>query len=272
MKRLMIAFIVFILAVFVGLVLVHDPGYILLAYSHYTVEMPLWLGVIIALVLFVISHYFFRFFLSIRHASDKWQLKSKHRKLQKAHTLTGEGLLDLIEARWSAAEKNLLQGIKSSSIPVINYLGAAFCATEKENLEKRDAYLAKAHECAPDEAVGIYFVQAQLQITSKEYELAIATLKEIEKLEPKHPFLAVLQKDIFMILKEWNQVLDLLPKLKKQKYRDYDHLELEVYQRLLLEAASKPDELDAIWAIIPRYLKKNQTLKSIYGEKQKWLY
>jgi len=38
----------------VGVLIYHDPGYLLLAYGRYTVEMPLWLGVLMMLLVWLI--------------------------------------------------------------------------------------------------------------------------------------------------------------------------------------------------------------------------
>ena len=56
----------------------------------------------------------------------------------------------LIEGRWKKAEKFLLKGMNKSIEQLMNYIGAARAAHELGAYDRRDHYIQKAYEVAPD--------------------------------------------------------------------------------------------------------------------------
>jgi len=269
MKRLLTYLIVLILAILLGLVIHHNPGYVLLAYGKWTAEMPLWFALLAILIVFMILHYTFRFFVFLPQAFKRWRFKREHHLMHKAHTLTGQGILNLIEGHFSSAEKLLVKGAQESVIPVVNYLGAAVCAQQMHLYDKRDQYIAKAHAIAPDEELAVNLTQAQLQMAHQQYESALATLRYLNELEPKHGYVLKLLKDLYVKLEDWDALDELLPMLLKVKVIDKtEHLALQekIFEYQLHLASMDPKQFEMIWRNIPRSLKKQPRFAKLYEE------
>jgi HemY protein len=270
MKRLIIFLIVLFIAVVIGLMVHFDPGYVLLAYGHWTVEMPLWFALLTVIIIFLLCHYAVRLWIAIKKSGGHWHSWRARKKTQKAHTLTGRGVLFLAEAHWSKAEKLLIQGVESSEVPVINYLGAAIAAQKVCAYERRDKYISKAHKIAPEEEIAVGLTQAQLQLQHNQLESALAVLRHLYELEPSHPYVLQLLKDLYLKLKDWQHLLQLLPMLRKQKALNKEEslvLEIKIYKQQLMAAADDATKLREIWRNIPRYLRKESELAELFNPK-----
>lgn len=218
-----------------GLALKIDSGYVLLAYHKWTIEMPLWFAIVVVVILFLIIHYCIRLWIGTKNLGKHLRHRKTKKRFHKAHALTGRGLLKFIECRWAAAEKLLLKGVKSSSTSVINYLWAARAAQEQGESGRCEKYIEQAYKYAPKEEVAIGLVRAELQIKDREFELALATLRNLQDIAPKHSCVLQLLKSLYIKSGDWEKLLLLLPKLKKNKLIEknvYDKLEAEAHGHL----------------------------------------
>ena len=57
--------------------------------------------------------------------------------------------------------------------------------------------------------------QAQLQLARNQLEQCLATLLELRKKDPHHPFVLKLLHQVYLRLQDWQQLALLLPELKK---------------------------------------------------------
>src|SRR5665213_489385 len=91
---------VLVLATGLGVIVHQDPGYALFSFGDWTMEMPLW----VALILFVLSIAVLLFILWVIQVvfTSKTKVKQwwKNRQEQRARLLTYRGLLALAEGRW----------------------------------------------------------------------------------------------------------------------------------------------------------------------------
>ena len=74
--KIIYSFIVFVIAVCIGLWLKAEPGYVLISYGHWTVESTLWFVVIALAIFFVIVHYLMKIICGI------WAMPSQLRRWQ----------------------------------------------------------------------------------------------------------------------------------------------------------------------------------------------
>ncbi len=85
MRRYFAYLLLLIMAVCLGLTISTDPGYALFSYHHTTIEMPLWLACVIALIVFIILVFFLRFIDNTRillYRFSYWRQKRKFLKIQ----------------------------------------------------------------------------------------------------------------------------------------------------------------------------------------------
>ncbi len=215
-KLLIIVLLLLGLGVWIGLRTEYDPGYLLVAYQDWTAEMPLWAAAIGVLLVFLVLQLLFsvlRYVFSSKRRVKEW---NKHRLQNRAHCYTTRGMLELAEGHWDKAEENLIKGVERSDTPILNYLMAAQVAQEQGSPDRRDDYLRLAHEATENSELAIGLTQAQLQFRYGQLEEALATLRHLQTLAPKHQHVLKLLQKVYVRLQEWEPLQALLPVLRKQ--------------------------------------------------------
>lgn len=259
MIRFIFYVVVLIFAVWLGVHIHTNPGYALFSYGHWTIEMPLWIAIAFIVILFVIIHWLTRLCYFSSSMSGRVRLWSSKRRLRNAQHRTSQGLIDLSEGNWRRAEKNLVKAANDGDAPLINFLAAAKAAQEQGAYERRDNYLRKAHNINPDAKIAVELTQAQLQIHHKQLEQAVATLRHLRELSPKHSFVLKLLKSVYFELKDWKSLIDLMPELRRAQVDDplvLNDLEELAYRNILTDANIKePETVETLWNALPKNLK-----------------
>ena len=146
MRKLLIALILILLAIWIGFLIHQDSGYVLVSYHGYTMETSLWFTIICLVVIFFILYMLLRLTKNTRLIGGKYQKWDKKRKSEKARDLTNKGLCDLAEGNWSEAQSNLKKAAKHHPNPLINHLNAARAAHAAQDYDARDEHLRNAHK------------------------------------------------------------------------------------------------------------------------------
>ncbi|MFU8798282.1 MAG: heme biosynthesis protein HemY [Gammaproteobacteria bacterium] len=257
MRRLLTLLFILGASTWLGLQISKDPGYALFAYKLWTVEMPLWMVLILFVLAFAILYFFLRLLSqtgAIGRRFRAWRTQRRHRR---SINLTSRGLIELAEGRWGEGEGKLLRAAKNSETPLINYLAAARAAQELGAYDRRDEYLRLAHDTTPDAEIAIGIVQAELQIQRQQFEQALATLTHIREIVPHHTVVLKLLKDLYFQLRDWKNLAQLLPSLRKYKAipaLEADELEHRTWLALLPDA----------WEQVPRPLQRSPRLLNRY--------
>jgi HemY protein len=273
MRRFISILFLFIFSIYVGLKIIQDPGLAFFTYQNWSVEMPLWLAVLVFFIICYAIYMLANFFDSLGFSFYKMKNWLHWRREHKAFSKTNRGLLQLIEGDWQLAENLLLQGVPQTEAPLINYLAAAKAAHELGNYTRRDSYLQKAHDISPENDVVIGLAQAQLQLNQGQLEQALASLGHLRELAPKHPFVLKLLHRLYIHLGDNRALLKLLPILRKAKVieaeQDYQ-LQLNSYIQLLTAAESKNEGvkgyagLQLFWDNVPKALRNEPRLVYAY--------
>ena len=272
MKYLISFFSIILIAVSAGLLANQDSGYVLFGRGSSTLEMSLSLFIILLLSAYLSIYFLIRFIIrtwTMPRQLKQWRF-SKHTK--KARKLSLLGLIELSQGQWKKAENLLIRAVKNSDMPLLNYLSAAKAAQKQNAPERRDHYLALAHQSMPKADFSVRLTQAELQFAYGQNEQALATLVHLHNLSPKHSHIMVLLSQLYCQLKSWEDLRKLLPKLRKLKIipvEELIELESKTYIELILEIDSKndADRLKNLWKSIPRELKNNNTIIEIYCDK-----
>lgn len=271
MKRLLILLVVLVASVWLGLQVQRDPGYVLLAYQHWAIETSVWVALASLLVLCYTLYSLVKFLSKLSKTPGLFRRWKKKQRVLAAQKHTMRGLLALAEGQWQKAEKNLIRGSQYGDMPLISYLAAAWATQEQGQHLQRDEYIQQAFLANPDAQIAISLTQAQLQISHKQWEQALATLTSLLKQAPNHPYVYKLLKIVYLQLNDWENLLDLLPMLRKfqvAKQQELEQLETAAYQHKLANAkAFTYDELVIIWQKIPRQLRKQHDLIKPYVER-----
>lgn len=269
MKKLLLLLILLSASIYLGLYINTDPGYVSLSIKGWTIEMRLWVAITLLVLSYLVLSLFFRTLSWFTSLGDRFGLWMARRKLKRARQLTHKGLIELTEGDWQTAEKNLLEGVDDIDEPLLNYLAAARAAQEQGAYERRDAYLDKAQQKMPNAKLAVELTQAQLYISNGQIEQALAALKHLQVLDPKHPYVLKLLQKIYVQLSDWRSLQKLLPMLQKTKAlneKDFQKLQVDVYQGLLNDAVKNKDyeSLQSVWLTIPRKLQKQTSVIEHY--------
>src|SRR3990167_4916950 len=217
MRRLIVILLFLIASVWFGLTVMRHPGYLFLVYQRWMVQMPLWFALLGLLAIFCL---FYLVVSSVDRLSFLWfRLKNwiRFKREQRSYSKTQHGLATLIEGRWKKAERLLLAGVSQTIEPLMNYLGAAKAAHEQQAYERRDRYIQKAHQLAPDADMAIGLTQADLQLKQEHFEQAGAILNRLYELSPRHPRVLGMLEKIYVRTADWAKLQALLPNMRKAR-------------------------------------------------------
>jgi len=193
----------------------NDLGFIRFGFAEFQFETNLIVfGAAILCGLFIISILVKSFHL-IKSVFVYFGSKRQKRHEEKARLSLSQGLIDYAEGRFEQAEKLLLQQVQYSENPLLTYLSAARAAQQLGAHDRRDEYLRKAHQVAPDADVAIGLTQAELQLAHDQNEQALATLTQLNKHTENHTYVLTLLANTYKHLQDWDNLKDLLPALKK---------------------------------------------------------
>lgn len=195
---------------------------------------------------------------------------------EKARLSLSQGIIEYAEGRYEQSEKTLLQQIKYSENRLVVYLTAARAAQQLGAHDRRDDYLRKAHLEAPDAELAISLTKAELQLAHEQYELALATLTQLNSVTKNHTYVLTLLANTYKQLQDWDNLSDLLPQLKKHgslSAENFLAFEILVCNGKLSNLAKtamleKSDEqlLMNFWNEIPHHLKELSEVVENYAK------
>lgn len=269
MKKLIICFLFLLVAVWLGLQIQGSSGYVFISYKDYSIETTLWLAILGLFILFVVFYYLlrsFNFTFTIhKRIRKRWLLKRQ----RKSYSQTMLGLKELIEGRWLRAEKLELRAAKREPVAVINYLAAAYAAQKQKAFARSDTYLNKALKIDKNSAFAVNLMKAQMQIANNKWHEALTTLKELQALRSKHKLLLELLAKVYRQLQYWEELLSILPYLRKNKIyagatlRD---ISVQIYCGLLRKFLQlhQHEKLEELWRHLPGEMRYQPEIVDIY--------
>ena len=264
MIRLILYIIVLGAASLLGIQLKPNASNVMLAYNNWSLELPLWLAIVLGFLALFLLLLLYKFIASIFNSYSKFKQYIKNRKIKNARKSTNDAFLQLAEAEWHKAERNAIKGAAYSDTPFVNYVSAAKAAQEQGAWERRDKYLELAAENIPGAGVATKLMKAQLQLQCGQDIQGRATLLELKDTSPKHPLVHRLLAEVYEREGKWHDLYKLLPDLRRTRALSHDKffaLEGKAYEAMLIDVAkcNGQKELVHFWDSIPK-LQKNETL------------
>ncbi len=269
MRLLFGLLLVLILGVVAGLLAYQDPGYVLIGRGNTTIETTLSLFIVLLVAVFVAGYFLVRLIVRTWRMPERLQRWRAERRRRRARRELRQGLIELAEGNWRKAERVLVRHADDSSTPLLNYLSAARAAQKQDAPERRDHYLARALESMPDADVAVELTQAELQLAHGQLEQALATLEHLRTMVPNHSHVLLLLAQVYERLQSWNELRDLLPRLRKHKVLDdraLHDLAVRIWRALLAQTIDKGDAaaLQAFWKRVPKDLRGDRGLLTDY--------
>ncbi|HEX9627531.1 MAG TPA: heme biosynthesis HemY N-terminal domain-containing protein [Acidiferrobacterales bacterium] len=272
MKLLVIVLLALFVSASLTLVALDNPGYVLIAREPWSVEMSLAVFLVLLAIAVVVLSFFWHGLVFLWNTPREVAHWRRARRSQRSREAMSLGLVNLAERNWVQAEKQVVADIHSSPSPFMNYLVAAYAAQGQGNSEKRDEYLALAHEAAPDQGLTTGMAQAHLQLAARQYERALATLTQLRTLHPKNLAVLELLARCYRELDDWDSLVNLIPELRKRKAlspEQLDALEIEARRELLNLSlpAGAVDVLHRAWNAVPAHLRRQPELVVAYAQR-----
>lgn len=270
MIRILFAFFVLLAAVFLGIQLNYDPGYILIAINHWTIETTVWVALFALLFLFLLVHFLIQLTYKLLNTPSSITEWNSKRLAHKAQAITRKGLIEYSEGYWQKAKHHLIQALPNTDTPLLNYLTAARAAQKMGDSQLRDHYLREAQQSMPEAKIAVELTQAQLQLANHQWEQALATLRHLQDLAPQHPYVLKLLMNLYEQVRDWNQLIALLPDLKKLHVvsgSQFEQLQQHAYFQAMVDLV-KQNQMEALptfYQNLPKTLTDNPQITAEYA-------
>lgn len=269
MMRVLFAFILLLGAIYVGLQLHTDSGYVLISFNHWTIESTFWVAALALLCLFGLLHFTLQLVQKIMRMPSAIHHWHQRRLAQKAQAMTRKGLIEYSEGYWQKAKTHLVQALPNTDAPLINYLTAARAAQKMGDSSLRDHYLREAQQSMPEAKVAVELTQAELQLANHQWEQALATLRHLQVLAPHHPYVLKLLMHLYEEVRDWTTLIALLPDLKKYHVInafEFDRLQQHAYLQSMMNLSkhNQTEAIKALFASLPKSLANNTEILAEY--------
>jgi len=268
MRFLVAALLVLGTAILLTLLAHRDPGYVLISYGGWSIESSLSLFLVAMVLVIAVSYTAVRLLSATWHLPHHLNYWQRQRRLARSIRRTNRGLIALAEGNWAQAEKDLSRAAKISETPLINYLGAARAAQKQHAETRRDQYLSQAYTSMPEAELAVGLTQADVQLSQGQLEQALATLRHLRSIAPKHTYVLYLLKKLYEQLQSWDDLLELIPELRRLHILDpseFEALEHEVHRNRLASASDQLETLQQCWEVVPKALRQAPDLIHDYA-------
>ncbi|MDH3819713.1 MAG: heme biosynthesis protein HemY [Gammaproteobacteria bacterium] len=264
MKFGIVVVVVLFISAFGAHFLLADPGYVVINFRGYVIEMsvPVLAGLAVALVLVV--WLIRKLIVAPRRLGEA---AGRYRSARSGKKLT-KGMIAVAEGNFSRGEKMLGRAASTSDSPLFNYLQAARAAHLQGQDNRRDEWLRLAYKETPEAANAILLTQAEFQLDRGQSEQALATLRRLEEDSRNHAHALALMGRLYFKLEDWASLADLLPRLRKNTQLEPETLDrwtIRVHQQAL-DSAADVEVLDQAWKGVARKLRSDLTLLIAYYE------
>ncbi len=250
MKFGIIVVLALFLSAFAAHFLLADPGYVIINFRGYVIEMsvPVLLGLAVLLVLAV--WLIRKIVLAPRRLGEA---AGRYRSARSGQKLT-RGMIAVAEGDFARGEKMLARSASTSDSPLFNYLQAARAAHLQGRDERRDEWLRLAYKDAPEATNAVLLTQAEFQLDRGENEQALATLRRLDENSKDHAHALSLLGRLYFKLGDWESLAELLPRLRHNKQLQPGLLDKWTVRvrREALDLAADSVAVDTAWKKVAR--------------------
>ena len=214
-------FLFWLLALFaaaVALVLsAKNPGYVLLVYPPYRIELSLTLFMLGFVALLILTYNTLLLVNTVLHLPDFVRNFRKNRALSKGQHSMMIALTAYFEGRYAVAEKAAVQAMQAGEKSGLNPIIAARAAHELREFDKRDQYLAASDNKSVGESTMRLIAKTEFLLDQKQPQLALDSLKELNT-TAKHKHIGALQLELKALqqVRNWDGVLNVITQLEKR--------------------------------------------------------
>lgn len=264
-------FIFWLLALFtaaVALVLAaKNPGYVLVVYPPYRIELSLTMFILGMLGFIVIAYYSLKLITSLLSLPVTVRNFREQRTLGKGRSAMIEALTAFFEGRYAAAERAAVKAMESGEKSGINPIIAARSAHELREYDKRDNYLANTEGKSVGESTMRLIARTEFMLDQKQPLLALDSLKELNAFG-KYKNIGALHLELKaqQQARNWDGVLAVVAQLEKRSAIDPNIATQMRLQAWLEKLKVQPEDLkslQSLWKSIPDEFKKRAKIAAL---------
>ena len=269
MKRLVMLVLLLCFAVWFGLQLPQERGMIIISVAGWRVDLPLWFGIVLMILTFILIYYLFLLYDGIINTNASIKNRTASSRSYRSKNFSKKGFLAFVQGDYSSAEHDLVQGAKHNDMSWLNYLFAAKAAIAQGAEKRQNEYYLLAKEAAPDTEFAVLIAQATEQYENGQYEKSLQTLSPIIQSQPYHPGALKLQQKITLHLNDWKSLASLLLIMKRKRiYPKEKILEIGIqcWTQALSSQQATLSELEKRWKSLPKALQQQGDIALAYAK------
>jgi HemY protein len=258
--------IIIVLALFASAFAAHfllsDPGYVVINFRGYLVEMSVPVLVLLTAALFGLIWLVRKIILAPRRIGEA---AGRYRSARSGQKMT-RGMIEVAEGNFARGERMLARAASTSDSPLFNYLQAARAAHLQGRDERRDDWLKLAYQEVPEAANAVLLTQAEFQLDQGQHEQALATLRRLDENSKDHGHALALMGRLYFQLEDWTALRDILPRVKKHAQVKPETLATWTVRihKEQIEHAADGDAVAAVWKDVPKPQKSDISLLEAY--------
>jgi HemY protein len=258
--------IIVVLALFASAFAAHfllsDPGYVVINFRGYLVEMSVPVLVLMTAALFGSIWLVRKIVLAPRRIG---QAAGRYRSIRSGQKMT-RGMIEVAEGNFARGERLLARAASTSDSPLFNYLQAARAAHLQGRNERRDDWLKIAYQEIPEAANAVLLTQAEFQLDQGQHEQALATLRRFDENSTDHGHALALLAQLYFRLEDWGALREILPRVRKHAQVKPETLATWTVRinREQIDHAADRDAIDAAWKDVPKAQKTDISLLEAY--------
>ena len=242
--------------------LLADPGYVVINFRGYVVEMSVPVLALLAIGLVLAVWLIRKIIVAPRRLGEA---AGRYRSARSGQKLT-KGMIAVAEGNLARGEKMLARSASTSDSPLFNYLQAARAAHLQGRDDRRDEWLRLAYKETPEAANAVLLTQAEFQLDRGQNEQALATLRRLEEDSKDHVHALALMGRLYFKLEDWDALAEVLPRLRKSTQIKPETLEMWTVRvhKEALDKGADAEVLDQSWKSIVRKLRSDVSLREAY--------
>ncbi len=234
----------FALAVAVALGLRFNAGYVVLVSPPHRVELSLNLFALACVAALGLGYLLLRFVLGAIALPARVREFRARRRRDNVRTALLDALRAFFEGRYGRAEKAAAATIESGEMPALGAVLAARAAHQLRRYDRRDEYLTRAGERAPDDVAMRVIAEAEMYLDQRHFQEALLALKALPE---KHTAGLRLELRAQQLAKNWGEALPLIDQLTRRgvfdaaqaaqlrRYAQIENLKRKALDRFALE-------------------------------------
>ena len=238
----------------------HNPGYVLLAYPPYRIEMSLTLFLVLQLALFALVYFMVRLALAALRLPEYVRQLRTERAHHQGRSAMMEALNAFFEGRFAAAEQAAVRAMELGEHSGINPVIAARAAHELREFDKRDSYLAAADGKTVGESTMRLMAQTKFSLDQHQPQAALNALKELREAGVKgHVGALHLELRAQQQANNWDAVLDIVEELVQRSAIDgtaATQIRQQAWMEKIRSRTLDVTALQKIWKSAPREFKQ----------------